>query len=125
MLRQTTLFSYSILSRGLCIARHIYHTTLTQYYVGPYQRVPGDLHLTIPNGNQLSFSWTSVDSSCLSISYNINSTCGSCPMTTNTTAVTCPVPQLPSVCMFSIRSVVCGQVGMPSNPLMLTLKGLL
>ena len=106
----------------ICIVT--YHTILTQY-VGPYQRIPGDIHLTITDGNQLNFSWTSVNSSCPSISYNINSNCGACPMTTNTTAAICSDPQLPSVCTFSIRSVVCGPVGMPSNPLMVILRGLL
>ena len=94
-------------------------------YVDLHQQVPYDVRLNITDGNQLNFSWTSVDSSCISISYNIDSTCDTCTMTTNTTAVTCPVPQLPTVCMFSIRSMICGQVGMPSHPLMVTLRGLL
>ena len=66
---------------------------------------------------KLTFSW-STDCPAM-LHYNIlASNCGSCPTTTNHTNVTCTnVPTNNSVCVFTIQTVVCGNItGQISNP---------
>ena len=61
---------------------------------------------------KITFSW-STESDCIAIlHYNIlASNCGSCPTTTNHTNVTCTnVPTNNSMCIFTIQTVVCGNI---------------
>ena len=59
---------------------------------------------------KLTFSWSTGCGA--KLHYNIlASNCGSCPTTTNHTNVTCTnVPTNNSVCIFSIQTVVCGNI---------------
>ena len=64
-----------------------------------------------------------MDSMCLSSDHNITSNCGTCHIASTTTAI-CSDFHLPSVCTFSVKRIVCGQVGMANNPITVTLKGI-
>ena len=71
---------------------------------------------------KLTFSWSTV---CPAIRYNIlASNCGSCPTTTNYTNVTCTdIPTNNSVCIFTIQTVVCGNIsGQMSYPVMVSVN---
>ena len=89
---------------------------------------PNDVHLADVRAEQVTFTWTSVSSSCSSVSYGITAdNCGICPATTSTTTVTCFDLQLstePVVCTFRVSSVVCDLTGNPSEPVVVTIKGM-
>ena len=87
-----------------------------------YQEAPSGVTLTDVKPNELTFSWTLVDSACDPSGYNITSDCGTCRIATATTA-TCTDLRLPSRCYYSIQNVVCGQVGPASTPITITLRG--
>ena len=90
---------------------------------------PSDVHLADVRPGQVTFTWTSVSSSCSSLYYNITSDCGVCPTTgtTNMTTATCSDLQLstqPVVCTFRVSSVVCDLTGNPSEPVVVTIMGM-
>ena len=88
---------------------------------------PNDVHLADVRPGQVTFTWTSVSSSCSSVYYNITSDCGVCPTTINMTTATCSDLQLstePVVCTFRVSSVVCDLTGNPSEPVVVTIKGM-
>ena len=87
---------------------------------------PNDVRLINVQPGQITFSWTSVDALCDSISYNIiSSNCGTCPITTTNTTATCTdVVASGQVCTFIVQTVVCGSIiGILSNPTTVILKG--
>ena len=92
------------------------------------QQPPINVSLIDVNPRRLTFSWKSAvqESNCSmtsdSIGHDITSNCSTCSVSTRTTA-TCDV-LLPSECTFSIRNMVCGQTGMSSDPIRVTLKGM-
>ena len=92
---------------------------------------PTIVRLVGVSSEQLVFNWTSVDSDCSTLNYNIMSNCGSCINTTatTTTSVACSisvnVTDSITQCSFGVQSVVCGNVsGVPSTPLDMTLQGI-
>ena len=96
------------------------------YIVGPYQRAPGGVTLTDVSQGKLTFSWTQIDPNCPTVQYQIMSDCGNCS-TTNTSA-TCSNLSLSTTernCTFSVGSVICGFTGPSSNPITVTLKGMI
>ena len=91
---------------------------------------PNDVHLASADvhAGQVMLTWTSVSSFCSSVSYSITSdNCGICPATTNTTTATCFDLQLstePVACTFRVSSMVCDLTGNPSEPVVVTIKGM-
>ena len=77
-------------------------------------------------GVQLNFTWTVVNLDCNSVdSYQITASgCGDCPVATETTSALCSALQMPAVCRFSVQSMVCGEVGMPSNEVTVSVRGI-
>ena len=96
----------------------------TPLYIDPFPP-PDDISLSeIRPGPELKFNWTRKN--CLMISYSITSDCGNCPTSTAiNTAVCINVPIDDRVCLFAVRTVVCGNIdGTQSNSLSVTLKGM-
>ena len=86
--------------------------------VDPYPP-PSSIDLTVQLSN-ITFTWNPVTPYCSSVQYYITSNCGLCPQNfTYTTTTTCFYQQIPSMCIFSIQTQICGFVG---NPSVLTLK---
>ena len=92
-------------------------------YLAPITQVPNDVQLTRVDTGQLTFTWTPVNSNCPSINYMATLDCGTCSIPMGTT-VNCSGLQLPGVCSFTVQTMVCGQVGAPSDPLTVTLRGI-
>lgn len=87
---------------------------------------PGDTHLVAVMPCSLKFGWSAVADACTSLLYEINTDCGICITITNLTDISCSinVHDLPKVCSFRVRSIVCGNItGMWSNPVNMTMKG--
>ena len=100
-----------------------YKMLITQ--TGPFSS-PNKLYTSIVDLSlqEIAFSWSPVAPDCPAIHYNIlASNCGSCPNTTNHTNVTCTdVPTDGSVCIFGIRTVVCGNItSTTSDPISIVL----
>ena len=73
----------------------------------------------------LTFIWSPVIFNCPSLHYTIASNCGSCPNNTTRTTATCrgvPV-SVGDCCVFTIQSVVCGDVVGNSSSIFVDLKG--
>ena len=90
---------------------------------------PISVHLVDIHSGQAVLKWTPVDSTCVSIGYNITSNCSICsPMTRNLTTSSCPVPQPTTdviVCVFSVQGVVCDNlIGTSSSSVVVTLQGI-
>lgn len=93
-------------------------------FIELYERAPSGVMLTnVIAMNELTFSWNSVDPNCLPDDQNIMFGCGSCQAASGTTA-TCTDLQIPSTCDFSVQNVVCGEIGSPSDPISVTLRGM-
>ena len=80
------------------------------------------------NSEQLIFNWSPVESNCSALQYIIESDCGTfTTAVTTSTLATCSFDLsaiADSMCTFTIRSVVCGNIsGILSDPLSITLKG--
>ena len=74
----------------------------------------------------LHFTWDSV-LNCTRGRYNVITIgCGTCEISTGASAVCSnpPLSSLASVCNFSVYSEACNVRGTPSNPFIVTLKGL-
>ena len=89
---------------------------------------PSNILLSDINFEEFTFSWDSVDPSCLAISYVIVAEgCGTCPSTSNTTSVTCvnpPVSSTLSQCSISVQTIACGSiVGSASSPVIVNKRG--
>ena len=106
----------------------ICHTLLQSDPLPP----PIDIHLVIVSPEHLVFSWTSVQSNCSTLQYNIDSDCGTCLDVIEKTVnlVTCSfdlsaVIESTMLCSFGISSVICGNIsGNLSAPLDVILKGI-
>ena len=91
---------------------------------------PSNIQLISVSSEQVVFNWTSVESNCSTLHYNIMSNCGTCPHTIESTAnsVTCFIDLSASagnitLCAFGVQSVICANIsGNFSTPLNLTLK---
>jgi hypothetical protein len=88
---------------------------------------PNDVRVVDVQPGRITFNWTSVDTECDSLSYNIISyNCGMCPFNTSNTSVTCTnVVALGQLCTFLVQTVVCGNTGNPSRPTTVMLKGII
>ena len=88
---------------------------------------PTNVQLVDVNSKQLVFNWSSEESNCSTLQYNIDSDCGICTNTV-TTFATCSIDLSAitnNMCTFAIQSVVCGNIsGILSDPLSITLKGM-
>ena len=64
------------------------------------------------SSNQLTFSWSPVDTDCSTIHYGISaSNCGNCPTNTTHTTATCTgVPADGGECTFAVQPVACGSI---------------
>ena len=97
-------------------------------YTAPHQQVaPNNVNLADVHPGELVFNWSSMATKCSSMHYSISSKNCGCPSTTDTTTVTCSSLELSiakSICTFSVQSMTCGYSGSPSNPIMVTLKGM-
>ena len=118
--------------RSLILMLASYSLLYTVYYiihVGPYQQAPDGVTLTDIRLDQLTFSWSQIDPNCPTVQYQNTSDCGSCSLATPTsTLANCYDLQLSTIarnCTFSVRSEICGFSGPSSNPITVTLKGML
>ena len=93
--------------------------------IAPIPQIPRDVQLTRVGTGQLTFTWTLVNSSCLSINYMATLDCGTCSVAMDTTTAICSGLQLPSVCNFTVQTLVCGEVGAPSDTVTVILRGIL
>ena len=90
---------------------------------------PDNLFLVDVQPGTLVFNWTSANSNCSTLQYNVTTTseCGACPTVTNTTTATCSGIQLTTdavLCHIRISSRTCNLVGNPSLPTTVSLKGI-
>ena len=87
---------------------------------------PSDVRVVDVQPGRITFNWTSVNTECDSLSYNIIShNCGTCPHSTSNTSVTCTnVESLGQLCTFLVQAVVCGNTGIISHPTTVKLKGI-
>ena len=97
--------------------------------VGPYQQAPGNITLTDVRPGQVIFSWSQIDSNCPAVQYQNTFNCGRCSLAIPTsTLANCYDLQLSTTarnCTFSVSSEICGFTGPSSNPITVTLKGML
>ena len=97
--------------------------------LGPYQQAPDGVTLTDARPDQLIFNWSQIDPSCSAVQYQNTSDCGRCSLATPTsTLANCYDLQLSTTarnCTFSVSSEICGFTGPSSNPITVTLKGML
>ena len=97
--------------------------------VDPYQEAPDGVTLTDVRPDQLTFSWSQIDPNCSTVQYQYTFDCGSCSLATPTsTLANCYDLQLSTTarnCTFSVGSEICGFTGPSSNPITVTLKGML
>ena len=95
-------------------------------FLGPLKQVPKSVSLTNVASGQLTFTWNTVNSTCPSLNYDTSSNCTNwtCVVTTDTTSAICSGLQLPSVCTFTVQTEVCGQVGLPSEPITVKIRGM-
>ena len=103
---------------------HHFHTDII--HVSVSFPPPNDVRVVDVQPGQITFNWTSLDTECDSLSYNIISyNCGRCPSTTSNTSVTCTnVVALGQVCTILVQTVVCGNTGILSQPTTVMLKGI-
>ena len=95
--------------------------------------LPEEAYLSDVGRNRLTFSWAPVLPNCASIRYRIMAVnCGVCPGITYKTSVNCTALiqnniniNVEQVCMFSVKSVVCGDFTETANSVIITtlLKG--
>ena len=115
---------FGIISKRIhCICE--FCTFVSIYNVAPLPP-PNNVQLTNVQPGQITFNWTSVDTLCDSVSYNIiASNCGQCPSTTNNTTATCTdVVASGQVCTFIIQAVVCGTItGSQASPTTVIMEG--
>ena len=86
--------------------------------------MPNNVKLTRVDTGQLTFTWTSVNFRCPSINYMATLDCGTCTVAVGDTTATCSGLLLPNVCTFTVQTVVCEQVGAPSDPVTVILRGM-
>ena len=110
------------------INHNIYLKSLYQLtFIAPYSP-SNNVSLDGVSNGKLTFGWTFSVPDCTAINYNISSDCGSCLRTTDATNATCsdlPLSSNPLNCTFSVYPVVCGVAGEASNPITVTLKGII
>ena len=101
-----------------------HHDDLDYSTIDVNNMAPRGVRLANVNVEELTFTWTLVDSTCSEsiTGYNISSNCGTCRNDTGTTA-TCSDLRLPSTCNFSIQNVICRRVGPASAVITITLRG--
>ena len=97
--------------------------------VGPYQEAPDGVTLTDARPDQLKFSWSQIDSTCPTVQYQNTFDCGRCslatPMSTLANCYDLHVSRTTRNCTFRVRSEICGFTGPFSDPVTVTLKGML
>ena len=85
--------------------------------------------MTDARPDQLIFNWSQIDPSCSAVQYQNTSDCGRCSLATPTsTLANCYDLQLSTTvrnCTFSVGSEICGFTGPSSDPVTVTLKGML
>ena len=92
------------------------------FLVSAYLQEPIEVTLTEVNMEDLVFTWMPLSTPCSTIMDSIfTSDCGTCRIATENEAI-CTNLLIPSVCTFSIHSVICGQIGRTNNSIMVTLK---
>lgn len=91
---------------------------------GSNDLTPTNVRLSDVQQEMLTFTWLPVLSSCTSVQYT-TSGCGTCVGTgTSAMCSSLPLSTVASVCNFSVYGEACGFSGTPSNPVVVTLKGL-
>ena len=92
---------------------------------------PSSIRLLNVSQTQLTFSWSSAESNCVSVQYGLQSDCGTCTngSVTARTSKVCiiePPDTTETQCSFAVRAIVCGNVsGDPTKSINVKLKGMM
>jgi hypothetical protein len=86
-----------------------------------YLQEPSGVIVSSVNMTEITISWTEVNSPCSgSVSYSVASNCSSVTCTTRRNEATCSNLPIATICSFSIRSAVCGQMETVNNAITVT-----